>query len=38
MAKSILIVGAGRFGRYSAQKLHELGHALCSRRADWRQH
>ena len=26
MAKSILIVGAGRFGRYSAQKLHELGH------------
>ena len=26
MAKSILIIGAGRFGRYSAQKLHELGH------------
>lgn len=26
MAKSILIVGAGRFGRYSAQKLYELGH------------
>ncbi len=26
MAKSILIIGAGRFGRYSAMKLHELGH------------
>ena len=26
MAKSILIIGAGRFGRYSAQKLYELGH------------
>lgn len=26
MAKSVLIVGAGRFGRYSAQKLFELGH------------
>jgi trk system potassium uptake protein TrkA len=26
MAKSILIIGAGRFSRYSAQKLYELGH------------
>ena len=26
MAKSVLIIGAGRFGRYSAQKLHEMGH------------
>ena len=26
MAKSILIIGAGRFGRYSAIKLYELGH------------
>ena len=24
--KNILVIGAGRFGRYSAQKLHELGH------------
>lgn len=26
MSKSVLIVGAGRYGRYSAMKLHELGH------------
>lgn len=26
MSKSVLIIGAGRYGCYSAMKLHELGH------------
>ena len=26
MSKSVLIIGAGRYGYYSAMKLHELGH------------
>ena len=26
--KSILLIGLGRFGRYTAQKLNELGHEI----------
>ncbi|MCR5795760.1 MAG: TrkA family potassium uptake protein [Solobacterium sp.] len=26
MAKSVLVIGAGRFGKYTIMKLHELGH------------
>ena len=28
MAKNVLIIGAGRFGRYTAIKLHDLGHQV----------
>jgi len=28
MRKNILVIGAGRFGRYTCQKLHEMGHQV----------
>lgn len=28
MKKSVLLIGAGRFGRYTAMKIHELGHEI----------
>ncbi len=28
MKKNILVIGAGRFGRYTCQKLHEMGHQV----------
>ena len=26
--KNVLVIGAGRFGRYTIRKLHELGHQV----------
>ena len=26
--KNVLVIGAGRFGRYTCEKLHELGHQV----------
>ncbi|MBR4164471.1 MAG: TrkA family potassium uptake protein [Solobacterium sp.] len=28
MRKNVLVIGAGRFGRYTCQKLHEMGHQV----------
>ena len=28
MMKNVLVIGAGRFGRYTCEKLHELGHQV----------